>query len=330
MTTVDAWINAMLGRIMSNGVLVELEGAINFVPPLVATRNVGQGRIDVSVDPDALGGGGGGLGSVNRARAVSTVNVARSGEQTIDGAALVAGDVVLLAGQSDATENGPWVVAASSWARPSWFAPGSNAAGLVVIVTEGSAPYAETLWSCTADDGSAVVGTGNLYWMQHVSIDVLRQALGNPLPSGGVFPDALPAAQSSAAHGLKVDLGASWSGSATIPAAGSYSFMISAPAAKREHVRLYVDGVTATSEYETTSRILEYSDGGAVTATSVYVIDHAIDGDFAAAWTDEIAVSVTPNFVYDVEVTITNNTAEDMSVYYSAVRENYRNHPPAP
>lgn len=57
MTTVDAWINAMLGRIMSNGVLVELEGAINFVPPLVATRNVGQGRIDVTVDAEALGGG---------------------------------------------------------------------------------------------------------------------------------------------------------------------------------------------------------------------------------------------------------------------------------
>ena len=52
-------------------------------------------------------------------RAVATGNVASlSGAQTVDGVALVAGDRVLLTGQTTAAQNGPWVVASGDWTRP--------------------------------------------------------------------------------------------------------------------------------------------------------------------------------------------------------------------
>ena len=47
----------------------------------------------------------------------ATANITLSGEQTISGVAVVAGDRVLVAGQTDATENGIYDVAASSWSR---------------------------------------------------------------------------------------------------------------------------------------------------------------------------------------------------------------------
>jgi hypothetical protein len=53
MATVDAWINALLGRIMSRGTIVEAEGAINFVEPLIATRDSANGRINIGLSGNA-------------------------------------------------------------------------------------------------------------------------------------------------------------------------------------------------------------------------------------------------------------------------------------
>ncbi len=98
-----------------------------------------------------------------KARALAVANVASlSGTTTIDGVSLIADERVLLTAQSTPTQNGLWVIKAGSWVRPTDFAAGFNAAGAAVIVTEGTAPYADSLWVCTSNDGSAVVGTNNL------------------------------------------------------------------------------------------------------------------------------------------------------------------------
>jgi hypothetical protein len=49
--------------------------------------------------------------------AVSTANVTLSGEQTVGGVAVVDGDRVLLRAQTDATENGIYVVSETTWTR---------------------------------------------------------------------------------------------------------------------------------------------------------------------------------------------------------------------
>lgn len=55
-------------------------------------------------------------------KTVATSNVASlSGTTTVDSVSLVAGDLVLLTAQSTGSQNGPWVIAAGAWTRPTWY-----------------------------------------------------------------------------------------------------------------------------------------------------------------------------------------------------------------
>jgi hypothetical protein len=94
-------------------------------------------------------------------RAASTASVVLSGQQTIDGVALVKNDTVLLKDQSTGSENGIWLVNDGAWTRNENLIAGSNAAGVAVFVNEGTA-NADTIWICTNDEASAVVGTDSL------------------------------------------------------------------------------------------------------------------------------------------------------------------------
>lgn len=80
-----------------------------------------------------------GLDPKGSVRAASTTNLALTGTQVVDGVSLLAGDRVLLRAQTDATQNGIWVVAAGSWARAADGVPGTTlTAGAYVFVTEGA------------------------------------------------------------------------------------------------------------------------------------------------------------------------------------------------
>ncbi len=68
------------------------------------------------------------------ARAASTIPLALSGEQTVDGVALIEGDAVLVAMQTDLTENGPYIVATGAWTR----ADAELVHGFFVHVNEGT------------------------------------------------------------------------------------------------------------------------------------------------------------------------------------------------
>jgi hypothetical protein len=59
--------------------------------------------------------------------AVATSNIALTGLQTVDGKALTAGMICLATAQSDATQNGPYTVAAGAWSR----APNANTSAKV-------------------------------------------------------------------------------------------------------------------------------------------------------------------------------------------------------
>jgi len=78
--------------------------------------------------------------------AVSTSSIASlSGEPTVDGVTVAAGQIVLLTGQTEKRKNGPWVVASGAWARPSDFAAGSEQFGTVVPALQGTA-HAGSIW----------------------------------------------------------------------------------------------------------------------------------------------------------------------------------------
>jgi hypothetical protein len=85
----------------------------------------------------------------NAVKAASTGNLTLSGEQTIDGVALVAGDRILVKDQTTASENGLYVVAAGAWARASDADAAAELSAAAVFVTDGTL-NADTGWVQTA------------------------------------------------------------------------------------------------------------------------------------------------------------------------------------
>lgn len=90
------------------------------------------------------------------ARAVSISNLPLVGELVVDGVTTTTGDLVLLTGQTDPSENGLWVVSVFSWSRPASLPGGSAASRSQVFVAEGTS-LSKTSWVCTATSGSDFV-----------------------------------------------------------------------------------------------------------------------------------------------------------------------------
>jgi hypothetical protein len=119
------------------------------------------------------------------ARLVATTNivVATGGLQTVDSVVTVAGDRILLTGQTTTTENGIWVVAAGAWTRAADLAAGTSVIGLSVIVMAGTL-HAASEWLQT-NIVAVVVGTTAVTWQQVTA--VVSGAAGGVL--AGTYPN---------------------------------------------------------------------------------------------------------------------------------------------
>lgn len=105
-------------------------------------------------------------------RAATTANITLSGAQTIDGVSVVAGNRVLVKNQNTASQNGIYTAAASAWSRSDDLPAGASAAGLLVIVQEGTV-NADITYICTDNVGSDVVGTNSLTFAAGAVVDSL-------------------------------------------------------------------------------------------------------------------------------------------------------------
>tara|TARA_R100000231_G_scaffold38005_1_gene33319 strand:- start:3550 stop:4947 length:1398 start_codon:yes stop_codon:yes gene_type:complete len=88
-----------------------------------------------------------------------TIATALNNGDVFDSVALSTGDRVLLKDQTNATENGIYIVGASP-ARADDLAAGADAAGAFTFIEQGTS--ADKGFVCTSNKGSAVVGTNNL------------------------------------------------------------------------------------------------------------------------------------------------------------------------
>lgn len=95
-------------------------------------------------------------------RAATTANITLSGEQTIDGVALVAGDRVIVKDQTTAAQNGIYVCAAGGWPRASDASTWSELVSQVVAVEEGST-QADYTFICTVNQGGTL-GVTDVTW----------------------------------------------------------------------------------------------------------------------------------------------------------------------
>ena len=157
-----------------------------------------------------------GLDVKQSVQAIARSNITLSGPQTIDGVALVAGDRVLVAGQTTGSANGIYVVAAGGWARSADMPDGADAAGAFTFVEQGTV-NADSGWVCTNDKGSAVVGTAALAFSQFsgagsiVAGDGLAK-VGNTLnvnvgPGVQILSDAVQLKLTATNPGLAADSG---------------------------------------------------------------------------------------------------------------------------
>ena len=96
----------------------------------------------------------------------------------IDGVILSADDRILIKDQTDASENGIYVVKASGApSRAADLAQGSNAAGVFVFVEEGTV-NGDNGFLCTTNEASATVGTHSLTFVQFSSAGQITAGTG--------------------------------------------------------------------------------------------------------------------------------------------------------
>ncbi len=93
----------------------------------------------------------------------------KTGEQTIDGISCVAGDRVLVRLQTDASENGVYVVSASSWSRASELNNNTDFNSNFLVYVKTGNLYKQTLWlaswKASGAETSFILGTSNLYFI---------------------------------------------------------------------------------------------------------------------------------------------------------------------
>lgn len=130
---------------------------INLLNPTTAQSAATKNYVDAAVQSAAAG-----IDSKASVRTVSTTNITLSGTQTIDGVALVVGNRHLATGQTTASQNGVYVVAAGAWTRASDADQSSEITpGAMWFVEEGTA-YGKTQWRVN-NSGAIALGTTAIF-----------------------------------------------------------------------------------------------------------------------------------------------------------------------
>jgi|694.fasta_scaffold04879_9 hypothetical protein len=96
--------------------------------------------------------------------AASVGNLTLSGEQTVDGVAVVTGNRVLVKNQTTASENGIYVVASSAWARATDFDALADSINSAAVFVQQGATQNDTGWTQTAE--VVTFGTDPVVWTQ--------------------------------------------------------------------------------------------------------------------------------------------------------------------
>lgn len=118
---------------------------------------------------DRIAGLNGSVGFKAPCRVATTAAITLSGEQTIDGVAIVAGDRVLVKNQASGVDNGIYVASTGAWSRAEDFNGARDARnGTLVHVTSGTTNDG-TFWSVTGTD-PITVGTTSITFTAALSL----------------------------------------------------------------------------------------------------------------------------------------------------------------
>lgn len=191
-----------LSKIQDSTLLLKSDGSVAATAPITGVIPTDTNHLATKGYVDNLAQG---LDVKASVRAVATTNVTMSGPQVVDGVATTPGDRVLLAGQTNQTQNGIYVVATGAWSRA--IDASTNASvtpGLFTFIEEGTVSAA-TGW-VLASTGPTTLGTTSLPFTQFSSAGWI--AAGNGLVKNGASLSVLSANQaiSVTASGVGVAL----------------------------------------------------------------------------------------------------------------------------
>lgn len=165
-----------LSKIQDGLLLVKADGSVNFTAPQVGVLPVLPSHLTTKEYVDSVATG---LDVKVSVRAVSTSDITLSGAQTVDGVSLVAGDRVLVMGQTDSTLNGIYVVSAGAWSRADDAdnsPTGEVTSGMFTFVEEGTTYAGAGFVLTTANP--IVLGTTGLQFAQFSSAGVVVGGAG--------------------------------------------------------------------------------------------------------------------------------------------------------
>lgn len=156
-------VNLSAGDLIANGIYRFSYDGTNFqlVGGTAATWGAIDGTITDQTDlVDYIASQLDGLNWLQSVVVRTTANITLSGEQTIDGV-LTSADRVLVANQTDPTENGVYVSAAGAWSRATDADSDAELEDAAVTVEAGTA-YINTTWVQTVDPVD--LGTSDVSW----------------------------------------------------------------------------------------------------------------------------------------------------------------------
>jgi hypothetical protein len=137
-------------------VSMNLQKLTSLATPTALTDAATKGYVDSTAQ---------GLDVKASCRVATTANITLSGTQTIDGISVVAGNRVLVKNQTTASQNGIYVVAASTWSRSDDANNGTKLHGGAFTFVEEGTTNADSGWVMTTD-GTITIDTTAINWSQ--------------------------------------------------------------------------------------------------------------------------------------------------------------------
>lgn len=151
-------------------------------------------------------------------RVATTANITLSGTQTIDGVAVIAGNRVLVKNQTDASQNGIWVVGASTWSRSADADTDAEVtSGMFTFIEEGTI-NGDTGWVLTTDN-PITVGTTNLTFTQFSGAGQIEA--GDGLTKTGSTINAVGTSNRISVTSDAIDISSSYVGQTSITTLGT-------------------------------------------------------------------------------------------------------------
>jgi len=151
-------------------------------------------------------------------KAATTQNITLSGTQTVDGVALTAGDRVLVKNQTTGSENGIWVVDASTWSRSEDADTDAKVTpGMFTFVEEGT-DNGDSGWVLTTD-APITVGTTPLVFAQFSGAGQI--IAGDGLTKTGNEIDVVGTADRITVNADSVDIASTYAGQSSITTLGT-------------------------------------------------------------------------------------------------------------